>query len=204
MLKVGLTGGIGSGKSTVANQFRLKSITVVDADKIARDAVAPDSSALQEIVEHFGQSILNEDKTLNRKKLREQVFDSQHELEWLNQCLHPKIREEIQNQVDAANSPYVVLDIPLLLENRMETLVDRILIVDVPESLQIKRVKERDNSSESLIKSIMEKQVTRKYRLSKADDVIDNALSLETLKKTIDQLHQKYLALAENEPNSAL
>lgn len=198
MLKVGLTGGIGSGKSTVANLFRLKNVDVIDADKIARDVVSPGSEALNEITQHFGLNILNDDKSLNRAALREIVFNNAEQLKWLNQCLHPRIRNEINAQVAQARSRYVILDIPLLFENNLQYLADRVLVVDVPEDIQIARVTLRDGSSPELVKSIMSRQVSRQHRLSHADDVIDNTQSLDQLKTVVGELHQKYLVIADN------
>jgi dephospho-CoA kinase len=198
MFKVGLTGGIGSGKSTVANLFRLHNIDVIDADKIARDIVAPGSAVLNEIIAHFGKGLLDHNNELNRSALRQIVFNDPTELEWLNQYLHPKIRAEINRQADNSSSRYVILDIPLLFENKLEHLVHRILVVDVPESVQIERVVVRDNSTPELVKSIMQKQVSREYRLSHADDLLDNTQSLEQLKHNVNQLHQKYLVMANN------
>ncbi len=198
MLKIGLTGGIGSGKSTVANLFRLNGVDVIDADKISREAVRPGSQTLERIVNHFGTAILNKDKTLNRSALRTIVFKNPNELEWLNQCLHPQIRQQILTQIESVTSRYVILDIPLLFENKLEYLVDRILVVDIPEQMQIERVCMRDDSTPQLVESIMSQQVNREYRLANADDVLDNIGSLEQLKKNVYELHQKYSMIAEN------
>jgi dephospho-CoA kinase len=198
MLKIGLTGGIGSGKSTVANLFRLHNVDVIDADKIAREIVASGTPAFKEIIDHFGKKLINKNNELDRTALRNLVFNDPKELEWLNQCLHPKIRAEINRQANNASGPYVILDIPLLFENKLEHLVHRILVVDVPEKVQIDRVMARDNSTEQLVKSIMSKQVSREYRLSRADDILDNTQSLEQLKHKVNELHQKYRVMAEN------
>jgi dephospho-CoA kinase len=198
MLKIGLTGGIGSGKSTVANLFRLHNVDVIDADKIAREIVASGTPAFKEIIAHFGKKLINKNNELDRTALRNLVFNDPKELEWLNQCLHPKIRAEINRQANNASGPYVILDIPLLFENKLEHLVHRILVVDVPEKVQIDRVMARDNSTEQLVKSIMSKQVSREYRLSRADDILDNTQSLEQLKHKVNELHQKYRVMAEN------
>lgn len=198
MFKVGLTGGIGSGKSTVANLFRLKGIEVIDADQIAKDVVAKGSQALKEIQQKFGDELILSDGELDREALRVQVFNNPDDLKWLNQCLHPKIRKEINQQVADATSYYVILDIPLLFENKLESLVDRILVVDVPESLQIDRAQRRDGSDSQLIRAIMDKQVNRDYRQTHADDILDNSGSLDQLKQSVDQLHQKYRVLSEN------
>ncbi|WP_144393683.1 dephospho-CoA kinase [Pleionea sediminis] len=198
MFKVGLTGGIGSGKSTVSNLFRLKNIDVIDADKIARDVVAKGSQALKEIEDRFGSDLILDSGELNREKLKVQVFNNSSDLNWLNQCLHPKIRAIIETKVQSSKSHYVILDIPLLFENKLEGLVDRILVVDVPEAIQQQRVMDRDGCNRELVESIIKKQVSRDYRLSHADDIIDNSHSLDNLKKAVSTLHQKYRVLSEN------
>jgi len=198
MLKIGLTGGIGSGKSTVANLFRLKSVEVIDADKIARDVVEPGSPAINEIAKKFGSKIINTDGSLNRAELREIVFADEQQLHWLNRCLHPIIRKEILSQVNSATGVYVILDVPLLFENKLNEMTDRVLVVDLPEAMQIARVAERDKVSEESVREIMARQVSREYRLSHADDLIDNSGSIENLKKQVNEMHQKYRALAEN------
>ncbi len=198
MFKVGLTGGIGSGKSTVSNLFRLKGIEVIDADRIAKDIVAKGSKALKEIQQKFGDELILSDGELDREALRVQVFNNPDDLKWLNQCLHPKIRSDINLQVANATSHYVILDIPLLFENKLESLVDRILVVDVPEVLQIERAQRRDGGDSQVIRAIMDKQVNRHYRQTHADDILDNSGNLDQLKQSVDQLHQKYRVLSEN------
>ena len=197
MLKIGLTGGIGCGKSTVAELFKLKGITIVDADKIARDVVAPGAKALTEIASKFGEEVLLPSGELNRQLLREKVFSDQKSLEWLNQLLHPQIRQQLINQAESASSPYVILDIPLLFENNLASIVDRVLVVDIPETEQIKRVISRDSVSEDSVRSIINRQVSRAHRLSHADDILDNTVNQKSLEKSVEELHQKFLSLSK-------
>ncbi len=195
MLRIGLTGGIGSGKSTVANYFAELGIKVIDADVIAHQLTETKQPALIEIREHFGEPILNADKTLNRKRLSEIVFNQPNEKKWLENLLHPLIRQQIQNQIEQAQSPYVVLVIPLLAETQHLDYIDRILVVDAPTQLQLQRAMQRDQADEAKIKSIIESQAPREQRLKMANDVIVNDSDLTHLKQATTALHQKYLNL---------
>lgn len=196
MFIVGLTGGIGSGKSAVAAEFRKLGIKVVDADFAARKVVEPDSSALAEIAQYFGSELIQADGTLDRAALRERVFDSEEERRWLEQLLHPRIREWIAAELAAATSPYAMLESPLLFESRQHTMVSRALLVDVPEALQLQRATARDDNSESQIKAIMAAQMSRSERQQRADDCIDNSGTLEDLEQAVLKLHHLYLELA--------
>ncbi|NVK86503.1 MAG: dephospho-CoA kinase [Gammaproteobacteria bacterium] len=198
MLRVGLTGGIGSGKSTVSSLFKLKGIQVVDADAIARSIVEPGQPAYQEIVSHFGAEILREDGQLDRQALRQRVFSDSAQLKKLNQMTHPRVREEMLRQVASAKSDYVILDIPLLIENNLQELVDRVLVVDLPEAVQLARVSARDQTSQEQVKQIILAQIPREQRLQAADDIIDNSGSLDALKKRVEDLHIMYRSLSEN------
>ena len=191
---VGVTGGIGSGKSAATAEFEKLGITVVDADVVARQVVMPGTPCLQAIAEHFGNQLLTEGGELNRKALRQRVFSNPREKEWLNELLHPAIRQELISQLELADSPYVILSAPLLLENGLEKYCQRVLVVDIPESLQISRTIQRDDSPKKEVEAIMKAQLSRSERLNKANDVLNNDGSLEQLEQQVLQLHQRYLA----------
>jgi dephospho-CoA kinase len=201
---VGVSGGIGSGKTTVTDLFMQKNIDVIDADVIARQVVEPGTIALEAIVEKFGESILNAKGELDRAQLRSVIFDEQESnplhKTWLNDLLHPIIRQQMMIQTKAAESIYCLLSVPLLVENNLVSLVDRVLIVDVKESVQLQRAITRDgsngNNNEQQIRGIMNAQATRKERLKVADDVIDNNGNLTQLMPQIAKLHEHYLQLA--------
>ena len=194
---IGLTGGIGSGKTTVANMFIELGIEAVDADVVAREVVDVGTPALNQIAEHFGDQVLHNNGSLNRAQLREIVFHSPEEKGWLNNLLHPLIREEMARQIAQCQSPYCLLIAPLLFENGLDKSVSRTLVIDVPEETQIARTLSRDESDEATIKNIINAQINRKDRLSMADDVIDNSGDdLSSIKEQVRKLHQTYLALA--------
>lgn len=195
MFIVGLTGGIGSGKTAASNLFIARGIVVVDADIVAREVVMQGSGALQEIHQHFGPSILLADGSLDRANLRQIIFSHPDEKLWLEALLHPIIRNEIIQQLNDAKSPYVILSSPLLLETEQHRLCQRILLVDVPESLQIQRATERDSNSAEQIKAIIAAQGSRQFKQSNADDIIDNSTDLAHLEKQVEQQHQRYLDL---------
>lgn len=195
---VGLTGGIGSGKSVVAELFRSHDIEVVDADVAARKVVEPGSPALAAIVEHFGTIIIQPDGGLDRAKLRKIIFDSEQQRLWLEQLLHPAIGLWLGDKLEAANSPYAILESPLLLETSQHQMVDRTLIVDVSEAMQIKRACARDGNTPEQIKAIIATQMARDLRLERADDVIDNNSPVEALKEVVNRLHQIYIGLADH------
>lgn len=201
-LIIGLTGGIGSGKSAVAELFIKEGITVVDADVAARRVVEPGSPALNAIAEHFGQDVLQADGCLDRAALRAIVFDNENERLWLEQLLHPAIGQWITEQLTNAQSPYAILESPLLLETSQHKMADRIIVVDVPEQVQIDRASARDGNTPEQIKAIIAAQMNRQARLEKADDVIDNSGSLESLVDPVATLHHKYLELARDKSSS--
>ncbi|UAA38076.1 dephospho-CoA kinase [Paraneptunicella aestuarii] len=190
---VGLTGGIGSGKSTVAKLFNELGIDIINADVIAREVVAKGTPALQQIAEKFGSTILTSEQELDRRALRNIVFTDESAKSWLNNLLHPLIREGMIQQTQAAKSQYCILEIPLLVENGLQALVNRVLVVDCPESKQVQRTQERDQAEEAQIKSIMQSQCNRETRLQHADDVIDNSGDIEHLKQQVERLHEQYL-----------
>ncbi|OBW93790.1 dephospho-CoA kinase [Gallibacterium genomosp. 3] len=198
---VGLTGGIGCGKSTIASLFADLGVPIVDADIVARQVVEKGSPLLAKIAQHFGQEILLATGELDRAALRQRVFADPQEKAWLNQLLHPAIREEMLRQLKQTTAPYVLWVVPLLLENHLETYCDRILVIDVSEETQIQRATQRDQSSADLIRKIMQSQVSRQQRLAKADDVISNELPLEQnltyLQTEVQKLHQHYLLLSQ-------
>lgn len=190
---VGLTGGIASGKTTVSDYFKHLGVDIIDADVIAREVVAPGTAGLQAIKEKFGSQVLLENGELNRVKLREIVFANNNDKDWLNALLHPIIRNEMQKQTKEAHSAYCILSVPLLIENGLDEMVNRTLVVDIDEATQLQRALTRDGSSEQTIKGIMSAQASRESRLSKADDVIHNNKDIKWLQQQVDILHKKYL-----------
>jgi dephospho-CoA kinase len=193
---VGITGGIGSGKTTVTDLFAKYAIEVIDADVIAREVVEPGTPALKAIINKFGQSVLDESDSLDRAKLRSLVFNDIEVKNWLNQLLHPAIRRQMLLQTQQAKSDYCLLSVPLLVENKLNEQVDRVVIVDVDEPTQLQRTLLRDKTNEKQIRTIMSAQATRQQRLEVADDVIDNNGGTDALFKQVFQLHQYYLQLA--------
>lgn len=201
MFVVGITGGIGSGKSAVTDHLETLGITVVDADKVARVVVEPGTSGLAAIAEHFGVDILRADGGLDRAALRKIVFDNPDERKVLEGITHPRIRDEITRQLSEASSPYVVLSSPLLLESGQNTFADYVVVVDVPEEVQLKRTMARDDNSEALVKQIMAAQLDRQTRLSRADTSITNDASLTELYERVETLHEDLLARAAGASN---
>jgi dephospho-CoA kinase len=198
-LVIGLTGGIGSGKTAATDAFAALGIAIIDADIIARDVVAPGAPALALISEHFGADFIQADGALDRSKLRQRVFANENDKQWLNACLHPKIRQAMQQAIAKVSSPYCILAVPLLIENKMQSMVDKIVVVDCPESMQLSRALARDGSDPDTIKSIMASQASRQERLSQADHVLDNSQSLAFLHAQVKQLHDNFLALSQAE-----
>ncbi len=196
MYVVGLTGGIGSGKSTVANQFSNLGVVVIDADRLSREAVMPGSKALAAISEHFGRQVLSEDGALNRKALREIVFSDETERHWLEALLHPLIAQLIRVRINNTDSLYCILESPLLLETAQKDLVNRVLVVDVSENTQLQRTLARDGGSKSMIRAIIESQMKREGRCALADDIINNEQAPEFLEQRVAELHQMYLGFA--------
>lgn len=194
--RVGVTGGIGSGKSAVTDRLQAYGIAVVDADIAAREVVEAGGPALAAIAEHFGHQLLREDGSLNRPALREIVFADEMQRRWLEELTHPLIRERIEAQLTEAASAYVVLSSPLLLETSQREFVDHVVVVDVPERVQMQRTMQRDDNSEELVQAIMDAQINRAERLEHADSVIDNSGNLAELDDQVEALHQRLLALA--------
>ncbi|MGL9759900.1 MAG: dephospho-CoA kinase [Symbiopectobacterium sp.] len=193
---VALTGGISSGKSSIANAFATFKIPVVDADIIARQVVEPGTPALLAIQAHFGKDMLNSDGTLNRAMLRQRIFFSTEEETWLNALLHPLIHAETRRQWQKTKGPYVLWVVPLLVENRLQSLVKRVTVVDVERDTQLERLLARDKINRQQAENILAAQATREQRLSCADDVIDNNGRPGAWMEQIATLHQFYLTLA--------
>ena len=193
-LVVALTGGIGSGKSAVANRFAELGVPVIDADALAREQVLPGTPGLEEIVLAFGPEMLTESGELNRPRLRQWIFENPAARDRLESILHPRIREEMKRRVRRASAPYVVLVIPLLVESNQTDLADRILVVDAPEALQIDRVRDRDRQTTEQVRAALQAQCSRSSRLAVADDVIMNDASLEQLRRQTDELHYRYMS----------
>lgn len=193
---IGLTGGIGSGKSTVARAFGELGIGWVDADDVAREVVAVGEPALAAIAEHFGTGVLNYDGTLNRSALRTIIFEDPAQRQWLESVTHPKVRERLLLHLDRlqAQSPYVLLVSPLLFESGQDKLVNRTLVIDVPESLQLTRTLARDGVSESQVRAILAAQLPREERLAKGNDVIDNSGDHANMMRQVIQLDCRYRA----------
>lgn len=195
---VGLTGGIGSGKSTITSMFERLSVVVIDADIIAREVVSPGSQALKDIQNHFGQQYIQKDGQLNRALLRTKIFSDLSDKLWLNELLHPIIRSQLIAQTTAATSPYCILVAPLLIENNLSSLVNKVLVVDVDEKNQVERTLLRDTSSLEEVKAIIASQTTREYRIKTADDVINNnSNDLKVLFDKVQELNKKYLTLTD-------
>ena len=192
---LGLTGGIGSGKSAAAQCFVDLGVHLVDADNAARWVVEPGRPALAQIAEHFGPSVLQADGALNRSALRELIFKDPQQRVWLESLLHPLIREEIRQYLARAESVYAILVSPLLLETSQHQMVQRVLVIDVPESVQIQRTVVRDKTNEEQVRAILKAQASRDERLSRADDVIVNDRDPAWLKSEVERLHHFYLTL---------
>ncbi|RTE65178.1 dephospho-CoA kinase [Amphritea opalescens] len=204
MFVVGLTGGISSGKSAVSHLFEQLAVTVIDADIVAREVVEPGEPALDQISQRFGVEIQLPDGQLNRKFLRKIIFEDPMQRDWLEQLLHPLIRDRILLKLDRCASDYAILSSPLLLETDQHLLVNHILVVDVDEATQISRTMARDNTDAAQVKAIIAAQMPHDERVARAHDLIDNSRSIDDLKPQIEQLHLKFLAQAELERESDL
>jgi len=196
MLKIGLTGGIGCGKSTVARVFEQLKTPVIDADEIAHQLVAIGQPALAQIQQEFGTDVLNPDGSLNRKKLRELIFSDPEQKQKLESILHPLVYQSIQAELKQLNTPYCIICIPLLFETNMTRLVDRILVVDCSIETQIERIRKRDNMSIERIQSIIDSQVSAAFRKAQANDLIDNSETNDRLAEEVKKLHNFYLSLS--------
>lgn len=196
MLVIGLTGGIGSGKSTVAALFAEHGVPVIDTDRIARELVEPGQPALEEIREAFGAEVLDPDGRLDRARLRAIVFGARERRLQLEAILHPRIRQTVRERIRALTTPYCLVAIPLLVETGQRDQVDRVLVIDTPPEEQVRRTRARDGLSAAQVAAIMEAQADRQTRLAAADDVIRNDADLEHLRHEVERLHTRYLQLA--------
>jgi dephospho-CoA kinase len=197
-LRIGLTGGIASGKTTVAERFAELGATVIDADEAARAVVAPGQPGLAAVVARFGAGVLAANGDLNRRALRELVFSDPALRRELEGLLHPLIRTAMEQRAAAAGGPYLVMAIPLLVEGGERAKVDRILVVDIDADTQLERVMRRDSCSAEQARSIIAAQASRATRLQAADDVIVNSGTILELRSAVDELHQRYLGLSES------
>jgi dephospho-CoA kinase len=195
-LRIGLTGGIASGKSTVAQRFMDLGVPVIDADVAAREVVAPGKPGLQQVIDRFGSRVVAENGELDRRALREIVFSDPDARRDLEAILHPLIRAEMDRRAAVAVGPYIVMAIPLLIEGGSRDRVDRILVVDVDEAVQLQRVMARDHCSAEQAQAILASQAPRTARLAAADDVLPNGGTVTELRQAVDALHQQYLRLA--------
>lgn len=198
-LVVGLTGGIGSGKTTVSDLFAELGAQVVDADVISRALMQPGNDTFDAVVAHFGTRVLKQDGSLDRAHLRRIVFADPGARVWLESCLHPRIRETILQQIAASGRPWVLLSVPLLLESDAYGFVDKVLVVDLPEALQLSRTLQRDGSSEAEVRAIIAAQMPRQQRLARADLVIHNEGDLESLRAQVAHLFQRFEELAREQ-----
>ena len=196
MLVIGLTGGIGSGKTTICHLFEKLGVPIVDADIIAHELTQPDQPAVQKIIDVFSPDLLDEAGLLDRNKLRQIIFSDPDKRFELESILHPLVLVEIYTRIQAMDAPYCIVCIPLLLETDMTENIDRILVVDTPEELQISRTRERDTLTSDEIQQIMSAQVSREQRLKAADDVITNNSDMANLEKQITVLHNTYLEMS--------
>lgn len=192
---IGLTGGIGSGKSVVANIFNTIGINTIDADSLAKNALNVDSLGYREFINTFGEEYIGPDRKINNSKLRQQIFINNDLKTSLEEIIHPIVRNNIAKLISSSNSPYHIVEVPLIYETNSSKNYDRVLVVDCDEDLQIKRATKRDSSNENEIRNIMQNQATRSQRLSIADDIIDNSQSIECLRNTVTEIHNFYLNL---------
>lgn len=197
--RVGLTGGIGSGKSTVSSIFSRLGVPVIDADQVARSVVEPGTDALAKLMAHFGEKILANGQ-LDRRRLREIIFSDEKAKQWVEALLHPLIKAEMLSRADAHDYPYVILEIPLLFEAGYQGLVNRVLVIDAPAVLQIDRVMSRDQVPAVQVESVIRSQIPAEARLKQADDIIENTADLDRLQRQVESLHCNYLEKARTQP----
>lgn len=198
MLVIGLTGGIGSGKTTASRHFEKLGVPVIDADIVARQLVEPGTPTLKLIVETFGEKTLNTDGRLNREQMRDTIFSNPSARKKLEQLLHPPIRQHMHDWLASQTTPYAILVIPLLLETGQSNLIDRLLVVDIPANEQIRRVNQRDGLKSEQIQQILSAQISREERLAAADDVLTNDGTIDSLRQQVEKLHHLYLSKVEN------
>lgn len=201
-LTIGLTGGIASGKSTVAQEFMRLGADVIDADDVAREVVAPGEPALDEIVQLFSPEVLNDSGELDRAALRKRVFNDKQARRQLESIIHPRVRKRLEEAKNRSKAPYVILVVPLLAEGRLERMMDRILVVDVPEEVQIARLVQRDGIDRHLAERMLKAQASREQRLAIADDVFTNTGGLDSVSAVVRRLHNAYLKMSAEGPDS--
>ncbi|WP_419149496.1 dephospho-CoA kinase [Pseudoalteromonas 'SMAR'] len=199
---LGLTGGIGAGKTAVSDYLAQQGIVIVDADVVAREVVEPGSEALEAIKEEFGEQVIQADDSLNRAKLRQLIFADNNKKQWLNNLLHPRIRDSLLSQLQQANSEYVVLSAPLLFENGLEKYCDATLLVDVPVAVQISRTSSRDGVDKAQVESIIAAQMSREEKRQKADFILNNDRELTQTLAELEQLNKKFETLAKAKSNT--
>lgn len=197
MLRVALTGGIGCGKTTVAELFEKHGVPVIDTDVVARELVLPGQPAWQAVIQHFGNQVVSDNQHIDRKQLAHIVFNDIAERQWLENLLHPLIRDSVKQQIKQLSYPYCIVVIPLLFETAQQSDYDRVLLVDCPRDAQIHRIRERDGRSAEEISQIIQAQVDTETRQSGADDIITNSGSLDELAPVVYNLHQQYLLLGQ-------
>jgi len=197
MLIIGLTGGIGSGKSVASDKFKSLGITIVDADVASRTVVEPGKPALKEIEDHFGSGIITAEGKLDRNNLREIIATDPEERKWLESVTHPKIGEQITKEISESTSVYTLFVAPLLLETNSQEMCSRVVVVDVPKDVQIRRTAKRDKVSPNQVEQMVAAQMEREKRLEKADDVLLNNGTIEDLEKQVEELHKKYIQMVE-------
>ncbi len=197
-LRVGLTGGIASGKSMVAAHFESLGVPVIDTDVIAREVVAPGAPALEEIREAFGDEVFTNDGALDRRAMRQRIFADAEDRKRLEAMLHPRIRDRTSALAEAVQAPYMVIVVPLLAESAMRHFMDRILVVDCSKATQLARLTARDSESREQARRMIAAQASREERLAIADDVIDNDGSIESTLHQVEALHERYLALTSD------
>ena len=196
---IGLTGGIGSGKSAAANFFKQLGINILDADNAAKDALDKNAIGYKMFIKEFGNQYLDGQKNIDRKKLREDVFKDPNKKLILEKIVHPIVGKTILNFISNSNSPYTIIMVPLIFESKSENNYDRILTIDCDEEIQISRSMQRDTQDEEQIRNILSKQASRDQRLSISDDIILNNSTLNNLKQEVQKIHEKYLGLVNNE-----
>jgi dephospho-CoA kinase len=201
-LRIGLTGGIASGKSTATQRFAELGVPVIDADVASRNVVEPGTPGLAQVVQRFGPGVLDANGNLDRRALRGLIFSDPAARQALDAILHPLIRADMEHQAANAQGPYLVMAIPLLVESgRPRDRVDRVLVVDVDEAVQLERVQARDGTSPTQARAILASQASRAARLAAADDVLRNAGTVADLRQAVDRLHEQYLQLAQTSPS---
>ena len=201
VFRVGLTGGIACGKTTVADMFAALGAQIIDTDELARDVVEPGEPALESVIEHFGSAILDDDGRLDRRALRRLVFSDPEKRHLLEQIIHPAIRQRMIESSAIVRGPYQVLIIPLLVESHSDGQVDRVLVVDCDEEVQIRRLMNRDHESRETAENMLAAQISRQDRLDHADDIIDGGSNLEALQQRVKQLDRYYRELTTSLPH---